>query len=397
MTMANVVDLQAWKGRLSVSKQGVKKTVTNLLMYLENLPEFGAKLRWNSLAHAVEWNGRELEEHQLIDIRVILEAHQFEPQKGDLLPAVISHARSNSYHPITDYLDTLKWDGTKRLNHWLRVCMGAPDSPFVRAVGRKTLISAVARAFEPGCKVDTILIFEGPQGIRKSTAIATLFSPALTMETVNLFDQHNKMVMNMMGKWCVELAEFTAALRKDEDSVKGLVSMRTDRVALPYAKTSTDHPRSVVFIGTYNPDGMGYFNDTTGNRRYWPVPVTKANIEKIAEVRDQLWAEAVELYRSGEQWWLTDEEEGLAKAEVEKRESVDVWQEILFEKLIRTGVASTSVGAALKEIGVPPERMDKKARNRAAKVLRNLGYIPDDKPTKDEERRSIRVFRRPSE
>ena len=392
--MADVVSLNAWKGRLSSSKQGVKKNVTNLLLFLENLPEFGRNLRWNELAHDVEWNGVRFEEHHLITARVILEQHDFEPKTGDLLPAIISHARVNAFHPVRDYLRSLKWDGKKRIDHWLRACMGAVDTPFTRAVGRKTLIAAVARAFRPGCKVDTVLILEGPQGIKKSTAIATLFGRDLTFESVNIFDQHNKMVMNLMGKWVVELAEFVAALRKDEDAVKGLISMQTDRTTLPYAKTSTDHPRSVIFIGTYNPDGMGYFNDTTGNRRYWPVPVTKADIQALLANRDQLWAEAVHAFDNDEQWWLTPDEEVLAKAEVERRQSTDVWEEILYEKLVRAGVESTTVGAALQAIGVPNERMGKRERNRVGDVLRKLGYQADSSPSKDEERRSVKIFRR---
>lgn len=395
MSDNNVISLNAWKGKLSVSKQGVKKTVTNLLAYLENLPEFGKKLCWNELAHCVEWNGEKLEEHQIIDIRVILEEHDFEPKPGDLLPAIIRHARTNSFHPVRDYLSGLTWDRKARLDSWLTKCMGAPDTPFVRAAGRRTLIAAVARAMKPGCKVDTVLVLEGPQGIKKSTAIATLFGADLTLESVNLFDDHKRMVMSMMGKWVVELAEFVAALRKDEDTVKGMISMQSDTTVLSYAKSATDHPRSVIFLGTYNPDGFGYFTDGTGNRRYWPVPVTKADIQKLTEGRDQLWAEATHAYLEGEQWWLTAEEEKLAKVEVQARQSVDVWEELLFERLVRKGIASTSVAAALNVLGVPDDRMNKAARNRVAAVLRKLGYEQDDVPTKDDQRRSVRIFRRP--
>lgn len=394
MMTDEVIPLNAWKGRLATSKQGIKKNVTNLMIFLENLPEFGRRLRWNELANAVEWDGVALEEHQLIDMRVILEGHDFEVKSNDLLAAVLRHARSHSFHPVRDYLRGLNWDGKPRLDFWLKTCMGAADTAFVRTVGRKTLISAVARAFKPGCKVDTILILEGPQGIRKSTAISTLFGKSLTFESVNLFDQHNKMVMNLMGKWVVELAEFVAALGKNEDAVKGLISMQTDRTTLPYAKAATDHPRSVIFIGTYNPDGMGYFNDSTGNRRYWPVPVTKANLPLLEANRDQIWAEAVAAFDAGEEWWLTPGEEALAKAEVERRQSSDVWEEILSEKLVRAGVTSTSVGAALHAIGVPNERMGKRERNRVGQVLRNLKYLPDDNPSKDSEGHSVRIFRR---
>lgn len=392
--MSDVIPLNSWKGKLSSSKQGYKKNMTNLMLCMENVTELGLNLRFNELSQKIEWYGEPLEEHQLVDIRVILEGHDFEPKVSDLLPAVMRHARNRSIHPVRDYLRSLKWDGTHRLDRWLHTCLGAADTPFTRAVGRKTLVAAVARALRPGCKVDTVLILEGPQGIKKSTAIATLFGRELTLESVNLFDDHKRMVMDMMGKWVVELAEFVAALKRDEAAVKGMISTQVDSTTLPYAKTSTDHPRSVVFIGTYNPDGLGYFNDVTGNRRYWPVPVTKADITLLAARRDQLWAEALHAFEAGEQWWLTDEEDALAKVEVERRQSTDVWEEYLYEKMVKVGVQSTSVAAALTLIGVPPERMDKRARNRVAKVLRNLKYLDDPNPGKDEEGRSIRIFRR---
>jgi predicted P-loop ATPase len=391
-----MMDLQSWKGKLQQSKQGPRKNMTNLMHFLHNLRDLGNTIKWNELAQRAEWNGRPLEDSHLVDIRLILEAEQFEPTIADLLPAVMRHAKENSFHPVRDYLRSLKWDGTPRLDRWMHTCLGAPDSPFVRAVGRKTLIAAVARAFRPGCKVDTVLVLEGPQGIRKSTAIATLFGDDHTAESVNLFDQHNKMVMSMMGAWCVELAEFIAITKRDENQVKGMLSMRSDRVVLPYAKMASDHPRQCIFFGTINPGESGYLTDSTGNRRYWPVAVTKADIELLADRRDQLWAEAYRAFLTDEPWWLSDEEEALAAEQVADREEYDVWEEILFEKLVRGGIRSTSVASALKIIGVPEERMDKKNQNRVAKALRSCGFQSRDAKERGEDgkRRSVIIFYR---
>lgn len=395
MMTDNVVSLDAWKGKLQSSKQGYRKNMTNLMLFLKNVKELGHNIRWNELAQRPEWNGKPVEDSHLVDIRLILEAHQFEPTVADIFPAVLRHAKENSFHPIRDYLTTLQWDGLKRLDTWLQTCFGAPDTPFVRAVGRKTLIAAVARAFQPGCKVDTVLVLEGAQGVRKSTGIAALFGEDYTAESVNLFDQHNKMVMSMMGAWVVELAEFIAIQKRDENMVKGLLSMRSDRVVLPYAKMATDHPRQCVFFGTINPGETGYLKDATGNRRYWPVAVTKADTAAVREMRDQLWAEAYDSYRWKERWWFEgDDEETMAIAEVSQREEYDVWDEILYEKLIVAGVMSTTIGAALQTIGVPYERMDKKNKDRVAECLRRLGY--NSKFAKDRQsdgrRKSVRIF-----
>lgn len=390
----NVFDLQAWKGKLAQSKQGYKKNMSNLMLFLSNVRELGKNIRWNELASRPEWAGEPITDSDLVKIRLLLEANDFEPSVNDVLPAVIHHAKDNAFHPIRDYLTGLKWDGKKRIDHWLISCLGAPDTIFNRAVGRKTLIAAVARAFRPGCKVDTVLVLEGPQGIKKSTAIATLFGEQYTAESVNLFDQHNKMVMSMMGAWCVELAEFIAIAKRDQNTVKGMLSMRSDRVVLPYAKMASDHPRQCIFFGTINPGESGYLTDATGNRRYWPVEVSKAKIPLIAQHRDQMWAEAYAAFLADEQWWLTDEEEAMAGREVAMREEYDVWDEILADRL--AGIQRTTLVSVLREIGVPAERMGRRERDRAAASVRRLGFIKKDAKERDEDgrRRSVVVFER---
>lgn len=390
--MPNVIDLQAWKGKIQSSKQGYKKNITNLMLFLENVRELGSTIRWNDLAQRVEWGGRPLDEQDMVDIQIILESHQFEAPKGDLLNCVIRHAKRNKFHPVRDYLTGLRWDGKRRLDFWLQHCLGAPSNDYTKAIGRRTLIAAVARAFTPGCKVDTVLVIEGPQGLKKSSAIAALFGEDWTAESVNLFDQHNKMVMAMMGAWVVELAEFVAIQRRDQNTVKGMLSMRSDRVVLPYAKMASDHPRQCVFFGTINPEDFGYLTDRTGNRRYWFVRATKIDLDLIREKRDQIWAEAYAAYEAGERWWLEGDEEGLAAEQAEQREETDPWEEILAEKL--RGFDTTTVSGALAEIGVDRQRMGKVEQNRVGRILRNLGFVADARPTKDSDRRSVKIFRR---
>lgn len=393
----DVIDLKAWKGKLQTGNRGVKKSITNLMLHLQNIPALGANIKWNELAHIAEWNGKPLEEGDLIDIRVILENEGFEPPVGDVLNAVQRHAKDNAYHPVREYLTRLKWDGVERLDYWLHQCLGAQDAPFNRLAGRKTLIAAVARAFEPGCKVDTVLVLEGEQGIKKSSAIAALFSRGWTAESVNLFDQHNKMVMAMMGAWVVELAEFIAVAKRNENTVKGLLSMQSDRIVLPYAKIASDHPRQCIFFGTINPGESGYLTDATGNRRYWPVPVVKADIELIEKRREQIWAEAVSAYQSGERWWLEgDEEIAIARDAVETRERGDIWDEILAERLEREGIKSITASRALNLIGVLNDRMDEKARERVSGCLRRLGFasVPRKERGPDGKLRAVRIYRK---
>lgn len=372
MMADNVIPLESWRGRLQQGEKGVKRNLTNLMLHLQNIDGLGKNLRFNEMTYQTEWKGQPLRDTDLIDIRLLVERAGFQPVDKDVKPAVERVALDNAYNPVIDYLDSLVWDGKPRLDRWMQRLLGAPDTPFVRSIGPKTLIAAIARARDPGCKVDTVLVLEGEQGIRKSSAIAALFGEDYTAESVSLFDQHNKMVMQMMGAWVVELAEFVAIARKDHGSIKGLLSMRADRVVLPYAKLASTHPRRCVFFGTINPEDFGYLTDTTGNRRYWPVNVTRIDIDAIREHRDQLWAEAQQYYRDGKPWWLAPEEEAEAATQTAQRAEVDPWEEILADKL--AGRSEVTPLDAMRAIGILNERMDRRTQMRVANSLKALGY-----------------------
>lgn len=389
MTMAaKVHELHAWRHNLQMGDKGPKRNLTNTMAHIRGLPELGKNLRFNEMTQEIEWRGKPIEDPDVVDIRLLLERENYQPQDRDVRPAIDRVCRESAYNPVVDYLTPLKWDGTKRLHRWMQTLLGAPDTPFVQLVGPKVLISAVARAMEPGCKVDTIVVLEGDQGLKKSSAIATLFGEEYTAESVSLFDQHSKMVMQMMGAWCVELAEFVAVIRKDMNAVKGLISMRSDRVVLPYAKSASTHPRRCIFFGTINPDDMGYLTDGTGNRRYWPVSVTKIDIAGIIQKRDHLWAEAYHLYREGERWWLDGDENIVAEAETSQRQEQDAWAPVLADKLGMLDEVTSD--RALTELGIPHERKDKRAQMRVAKALKEIGFV--SKTPKDRNGKTYRIW-----
>ena len=379
--MANVVDLNAWRHNLQMGDKGPKRNLTNTIAHLRGLGELGKHLQFNEMTQQPEWRGRPIEDPDIVDIRLIIERSNYQPQDRDIRPAIDRVCRENKYNPVVDYLNSLAWDGTKRLERWMQKLLGAPDTPFTRLVGPKVLISACARAIEPGCKVDTIMVLEGEQGLKKSSAIAALFGEEYTAESVSLFDQHNKMVMQMMGAWCVELAEFVAVVRKEQGGVKGLISMRSDRVVLPYAKMASTHPRRCIFFGTINPDSMGYLTDNTGNRRYWPVSVTQIDMDGIREKRDQLWAEAMDLYRNGARWWLEGDENGVAAGEQDERQEEDAWgppleRNIQKEESDRNRrITEITSDEALSLLGIPHERKDKRAQMRIASALTQIGFV----------------------
>jgi len=293
MMAENVIPLNAWRGQLDMGEKGVRRNLTNLMMHLRNLEGLGRSIRFNELSMQAEWNGHPMTEEDILDVRLIIEKANFQPIDKDVRPAIMRLAHENSYHPVCDYLNGIVWDKKPRIDKWLHKLLGCAETEYVQAISPKVLISAVARAFKPGSQVDTMLVIEGDQGIKKSSAIKALFGEDFTYEIVSGFDDHRRLITNIIGAWAVELAEFVSVQRSATGSVKGLVTIRRDRVQLPYARGLSDLPRRFIFVGTINPGASGYLDDDTGNRRYWPVTATKCDIEAIVANRDQMWAEAV--------------------------------------------------------------------------------------------------------
>ena len=217
-------------------------------------------------------------------------------------------------HPVREYLEGLEWDGEKRLETLFIEYLGAEDSLYTRAVTRAALIGAVARIMTPGCKHDHMLVLVGPQGCRKSTTLMKLgkewFSDSLfTMSGKDAFEQ-------LQGAWIIELGEMAAARKSEVEQIKSFVSKQSDNYRSAYAHRTQDHPRQCAFFGSTNDNE--FLRDSTGARRFWPVTVDNTG-RKMAdrltsEIVDQIWAEAVQAFRDGEHWYLSEEAETEARA-----------------------------------------------------------------------------------
>lgn len=223
--------------------------------------------------------------------------------------AVHAQAFRRRFHPVRDYLAGLAWDHVPRIDTWLVDHCGAVNTPYVRAVSRRFLLSAVARAVSPGCKADSMLILEGNQGSFKSSAFRVLADDAFFSDTPLNFADIRQTGEALAGVWINEFSELAGMSRADVTAIKRCMSATADHYRPAYAREPETVPRQCVFCGTTNPDATGeYLRDRSGNRRFWPVAVTRCDLDALAANRDQLWAEASAAYARGEHWWLESRE-----------------------------------------------------------------------------------------
>jgi predicted P-loop ATPase len=285
--------------------------------------------------------------------------------------AVQTAARDHPFHPVKAYLQGLLWDGVERLDRWLSTYLGAEDTDYSRAVGSRWLISAVARIFQPGAKADCCLILEGPQGIRKSTALRTIAGEYFTDELADLGSKDA--AMQTRGVWIIELSELDNLSHAEVARIKAFMSRATDRFRPPYGMRLVESPRQCVFAGTVN-HGT-YLRDETGGRRFWPVVCGWIDVEGLGEVRDQLWAEAKARYESGCPWWLdTAELVQLASDQQEARYDGDPWEEVIGPWL--ESKQSTAISEVLQRcIDKPQAQWTQTDKIRAARCLRAQGWV----------------------
>lgn len=264
-------------------------------------------------------------------VRYLQEAYGL-PKCSDLELALELVWRENMFFELRDYLTSLVWDGVPRLDTIFIDYFGAEDTAYTRAITRKTLVAAVARVMEPGCKFDYMLILEGPQGIGKSSFLARLATnPKYYLDELRTFEGKEASEL-IQGKWIVEVAELSAFNKTETNIIKGFITRQTDTFRAAYGKGTKDYPRKCIFIGTTNSEE--YLKDPTGERRYWPLRLNSRLKVPLNEVPvDQIWAEAYMRWQLGEPLYLPPELEEEAKRQQEMRQEANVKEGLILEFL----------------------------------------------------------------
>ena len=299
------------------------------------LERMAVRLRFNEFTAKVEIIG--LRGYRDFDDRAVNYLLSFAQSLGlGITPDFLNRylgviADDDAYHPVREYLASLKWDGTPRVDTWLTTYAGAEDTPLHREFGRVTLIGAVRRVLYPGCKFDYMLVLEGPQNIGKSKLFSVLGGQWFTDQLrIGMDAKHT--IEQTAGRCIVECPELKGMRNNEIEAVKAQITTQSDTARAAYARHTATVPRQFVMGGTTN--DAAYLRDRTGNRRFLPVAVRAIDIEALERDRDQLWAEAYQRAAAGrEQAILSREVHGDAAAAQASRVLLDPVSERLTELL----------------------------------------------------------------
>jgi putative DNA primase/helicase len=287
-------------------------------------------------------------------------------------------ASEQKFHPVREYLDGLVWDGVERRRTWMADLLGAEPSAYLSIVSEKMLIGLVARIYQPGCLMRNMVILEGKQYRGKSTALRILGGEWFSDAPLDL---NNKDVYQIIqGIWLFEIAELDAFNKAESTRIKNFISSPKDRFRAPYDRAPKDHFRGTVFSGSTNQ--LEYLKDLTGNTRYWPVRcevVDDINLPGIAAARDQLFAEAVQIYRRGERWHITAEEQAAHFDEVQaEREILDPWEPLISRWLLRSGQTRVGMIDLLCDcLKIEPGKIGgaRSESSRVGSIMHRLGWV----------------------
>ncbi len=418
--------IAAWSKRVFAAyERRQRSSFRSAVSYLEEAPHWGEAIRLNEFTQQIDvcegfppaenstiTGYRPLrEQRDVLEMMLALEEAGHTLGKATVFDLLVLHGERHAYNPPRDLFDGLrrKHDGEERVRRLFTHYYGAelPDVAthgqqahdamvaYLEHIATSFMISAVARTYEPGCKVDHVPVIVGLTGWRKSSGVKALCpKPAWFKDDLSKDLGSKDTKQSLRGKLIIELADMDHH-RRELELWKSFISSPVDNYRAPYARGPADYPRRGVFVGTSN---KLEFKDTTGNRRMWPFTVARlADVAAIERDRDQLWAEAVDLYHQGVEWWLPPNIETIARGQQSAYAEDDAWDEplqswiderraaceqagrsftfTLAEAL--TGAVPSLVGPDIDVVPLGKRLFTKADETRVAARLRVLGWEPN--------------------
>ena len=294
--------------------------------------KYRGRLKLNKLQQKIELDGKEILLESAYLLLADLDGIDCTKTKASDIFAKV--ATENQYSPVITYLDTVADKITPVSLENLASRYFGTDNPIYNIFLKRTLIAAVARAYEPGCKHDTALVLQGKQGAGKSSFFDVLGGEWFDDSMGNGSQKDDLIILHK--SWIHEWGEIERTFSKRQsEELKAFITKRKDIFLPPYGRSALEFARQSIIVGTAN--GSDFLVDSTGNRRYWIILVahSKIDIERLKEERDRIWSAALLAYRNGEQWWLTDEEEKLSQQNNQQFQIIDEWQGAIVKRLAK--------------------------------------------------------------
>jgi predicted P-loop ATPase/5S rRNA maturation endonuclease (ribonuclease M5) len=290
--------------------------------------------------------------------------------------ATLHAAECNQRNSLTDWLDSLEWDGIERLDTWLNDCLGAERNEYNDAIARNWPISMVARAYRPGCQVDTMPVIEGTMGRGKSRFLEVLAEPWFA--AIQIAFGEKDFFQAIQGRWLIEVPDMSGFSRREHTQILATITTRVDVYRKSHGRITEEHPRVTVFAATSETDD--YLHDPRGRRRYWPLRCGDINLDALQLQRENIFSEAVVRYRAGEGWHQMP-----ARADEEQlaRSSGDLWTEavlaaaeVQWDLQERTGIeAKITSSRLLEEINVKIDKQTDAEKKRIARIMASGGWF----------------------
>jgi hypothetical protein len=314
-------------------------------------------------------------------LRIRLERAGFKPIGREMIrDVVLLVAEERPFDSAIAWLEGLKWDGQARVDGFLRDYFGADDSEYVRAVSRYLWSALAGRVLSPGVKADMAPILVGEQGAAKSSSVAAMVPDPDFFTEVSFGERDDDLARKMRGRLLAEISELRGLRSREVESIKAFISRTHEHWVPKYREFATTFPRRLVFVGTTNKDE--FLADETGNRRWLPVRVSRADVEAVKRDRLQLWAEGRELFRRGGIAYQAAEE--LAEPVHKEHMITDPWAEEIARWL---GEPDTLTGAcpgarsflrvgevAREALRLEAKQISKGEEMRICNSLQELGY-----------------------